>query len=149
MAGCRVGYLVSTQAIVQDLLKFRSMYEVNSFGLIVAETMLENHHFVQEYCHKVRRTKKILVNLAIKNKIPVVNTHTNFLHFDFGKNKQDFIKNLENSNILVRGGIKVQGYENYLRVSIGPLNAFSKVIEEMRKMENLHNQNEFVKLDES
>ena len=133
MAGCRVGYLVSNQTVAQNLLKFRSMYEVNSFALLIAETMLENHHFVQEYCDKVSRTKKILVNLAINNEIPVVNTHTNFLHFDFGKNKQNVIKNLESSEILVKGGIKVQGYENYLRVSIGPLNAFSKVIEVMNK----------------
>ena len=132
MAGCRMGYLVTNPKLSQELLRFRPMYEVNSFGILVAETMLENYHFVLNYCNKVNKTKKNLFKIAKEYKIPTFKTYTNFMHFDFGKNKQNIIENFKKDKILISGGLRVEGYDNYTRISIGTMNSAQKIIQQMK-----------------
>ena len=43
------------------------------------------------------------------------------MHFDFKDRKKLIIDECIDNNILLSGGLKVKGYENYTRVSIGPL----------------------------
>ena len=49
LAGCRVGYLVAQHHLAQRLYRFRPMYEVNAFGVLVTMTILENQEIVDTY----------------------------------------------------------------------------------------------------
>ena len=120
MAGCRVGYLVTNPELALELLRFRLMYEVNSFGILVTKVMLENYNEIVNYCNLVNESKKILSKLSQECNIPFIDTKANFMYFDFVENLDKVIKDLSDKNVLVRGGIKVPGLESFLRISVGP-----------------------------
>ena len=61
MAGCRIGYLVSNDKVIEYLLKFRPMYEVNSFGVMTAQIIIDNIQLFYNYCKDVNLAKEKIV----------------------------------------------------------------------------------------
>ena len=105
MAGCRIGYLVSNAKIIDYLLKFRPMYEVNSFGVMTAQIILDNIQLFNNYCKDVKLAKDKIIKASEKTGIDVIKTSTNFLHFDFKDEKQKIIDQCIQNDILLGGGI--------------------------------------------
>ena len=58
LAGCRIGFLVSSADLSRQLYKFRPMYEVNSFGILAACKVLEKYEYVRAYCDEVEKSKQ-------------------------------------------------------------------------------------------
>jgi histidinol-phosphate aminotransferase len=131
LAGCRIGFLVSSADLASQLYKFRPMYEVNSFGILAASKVLEKYEYVRAYCDEVEKSKQQMSLEAKKLKIPYISTETNFLHFDFAEHKEQVKNNLLSQDILVEGEMNIPGLEKYLRITIGPLSFMQPVFDEM------------------
>jgi len=132
LAGCRIGYLISQPKLADRLYRLRPMYEVNSIAIIIATELLKNEQLVKKYLKETNEGKKYLISeLKILN-INYLNTYANFLHIDLKKKwiaENIFKKN----NILVKGGPGVKGYENYLRITLGPKKYMKLVVEVIKK----------------
>lgn len=129
LAGCRVGYLVAQLKLAQRLYRLRPMYEVNSFGVLAAMTILEHPELVEAYLIDTENGRAYIKQSLDTLGLKYIDTKTNFIHIDFSEDRNDIEKLFISHKILVRGGPGVSGYENYLRISLGPVESMMPVID--------------------
>ena len=90
-----------------------------------------NSDWAAEFGSEINDSKQQISSVARKLTICHTTTETNFLHFDFGSNKKRAEKNLRNQKVLASGGVGVPGYEQFLRITLGPFNMMQPVIDEL------------------
>ena len=57
-AGCRVGMTFSNPHYIENISKFRQMYEISGVSMKYCEFLLNNHHLVDIYCREVVDEKR-------------------------------------------------------------------------------------------
>lgn len=134
LAGLRVGYLMAGAEVAQLLYRFRPMYEINSIGVLAALQLLDNPQIVEDYLTETEAGRKYLLDFLRTRGLDFRNTSTNFIHIDFRNNKQAALDEFSKSGILIRGGLPIEGYENFLRISIGPISVMKKLSEAMQRV---------------
>ena len=119
-AGCRVGMTFSNPHYVENISKFRQMYEISGVSLKYCEFLLNNHHLVDTYIQEVVEEKTKVVSM-LKN-YEVIDSNCNWIHFnnqdDNKKTKEIFDKH----KVLVKY-CKVHPYgfrDNWCRMTIQP-----------------------------
>lgn len=95
-AGCRVGYIVSNQANMEVLNKYRFMYEINSIAVKYTEALLDQYELVQDHISNVLQGKSEIVSLLRDKSIEVVDTDSSWF----------FIKRDDNQNLLTKDGLR-------------------------------------------
>lgn len=134
LAGRRVGYLIAQAKLARRLYKLRPMYEINFIAILIVTELLKNERLVKKYLRETEMGKNFLIlNLKMLN-FNYLKTNANFLHINFGKKKQIAEKFFRKKNILVKGGPEVKGYENYLRITLGPKHEMQPVINTIKKI---------------
>jgi histidinol-phosphate aminotransferase len=128
LAGLRVGYLLAHTEIAQLLYRFRPMYEVNSIGIMVAMRLLDEPRVTESYLANTEEGRKYLLEFSEKKGLDFRDTHTNFVYIDFGNKKQVVIDECLKSGILIRGGLSIEGFKTYLRISLGPIEAMQTLV---------------------
>tara|TARA_X000000950_G_scaffold289404_1_gene412978 strand:- start:46211 stop:47272 length:1062 start_codon:yes stop_codon:yes gene_type:complete len=128
IAGLRVGYLVSNKKIINILKKIRPMYEINSLGAFISSQLLQNQKIVKNNLKNQLIGKNFLVKELKKLKYEYIETHANFIHINLNKNYNFIIKKLSKKKILVNTSMKIKGFENFIRITIGPKNLMEEVI---------------------
>jgi len=106
LAGLRLGYILSNEQIIEQILKIRGPWDVNHFAVFVAEIVLKNKSYFKKKLNTFVKVKQNLYLFFQNNNIPVYHTYTNFLIIKINKNKQ-FINKLKQNKILVNS---VEGY---------------------------------------
>ena len=129
LAGCRVGYLIAQQQLSNRLYRVRPMCETNAFGILAGMWMLNHPEIKSDYLSQIKEGREQLKSFLKLNEIRFIDTQANFLHIDVGAFRDTIESSLLQHGILVRGGPGVEGYENYLRVSIGPVETMMKLIQ--------------------
>ena len=79
-AGCRVGMTFSNPHYIENISKFRQMYEITGVSLKYCKFLLDNHHLVDIYCKEVVEEKKKVVSM-LKN-YEVIDSQCNWIHLD-------------------------------------------------------------------
>lgn len=137
LAGLRVGYLAANKELAQLLYRFRPMYEVNAIGILAVLQVLRNAAITEEYVAKTVLGRQHLLTYLKARSIPFRETHTNFIHINFGSRKRLAVRVFEDASILVRGGLAVPGFEDYLRITIGPEMAMATLIDAIESVLSL------------
>lgn len=133
LAGLRIGYVVADSSLAKLLYRFRPMYEVNSIAVLFALEILDNWELVDEYIRATDAGKKYLLKEFKALSFKTIDTYANFIHVDFGINKDNILSGFRRDGILIRGGLDVKGFENYTRISVGNIEVMKKVIESINK----------------
>ena len=63
---------------------------------------------------------------------------TNFIYINLGKKINYFHNKLNKEGILARKGMGVKGYENYLRITLGPSEQMKIFISKLKKLKILN-----------
>ena len=134
MAGLRVGYAMGDPVVISVLTKYRPMYEANSVGIYFALKVLDNWSIAEEYGQKTIEGRQRFVDFLRARGFPVINTEANFMHVDFGADREFILKALDAAGILVRGMLPITGFENYTRFSVGPWDVMSQVADEVDRI---------------
>jgi len=134
LAGLRVGYLLAQPEMAQLLYRFRPMYEVNAIGILAAIRILDNPQVVENYLTETEKGRNCLLEFVKSRRVDFRDTKTNFFHIDFGDKKQAAIDEFSRSGILIRGGLSIEGFETYLRVTLGPLAVMKTLISAMLRV---------------
>ena len=133
LAGLRAGYIISNKKIINELNKFKPMYEINSIACYILEVLLKKPNIVENYVASVNRGKIFFEKKLKILKINFLPTYANFIHIDLGSKKKMIEKSLYNKKILTRKGPGVKGLENYLRITLGPIDELKKVLKVLNK----------------
>ena len=119
-AGCRVGMTFSNPHYIENISKFRQMYEISGVSMKYCEFLLNNHHLVDIYCQEVVDEKKKVVSM-LKN-YEVVDSNCNWIHFNNQDDNKKTKEILDKHKVLVKY-CKLHHYgfrENWCRMTIQP-----------------------------
>ena len=119
-AGCRVGMTFSNPHYIENISKFRQMYEISGVSMKYCEFLLNNHHLVDIYCQEVIDEKKKVISM-LKN-YEVVDSNCNWIHFNNQDNNKKTKEILEKHKVLVKY-CKLHHYgfrDNWCRMTIQP-----------------------------
>ena len=133
LAGLRAGYLISNKKLIFELYKYKPMYEINSAASKAVLFLLKNQKYVKDYINQTLIGKSFFEKELKKIKIPFLKTYANFIHIKLSTKKNRIEAELKKRKILTRKGPGVIGYEDYLRITLGPKNEMKKVITVLNK----------------
>lgn len=133
LAGLRIGYVVADSSLAKLLYRFRPMYEINSIAVLFALEILDNWKLVDEYIRATDAGKKYLLKEFKALSFKTIDTYANFIHVDFGINKDNILSGFRRDGILIRGGLGVKGFEGFTRISVGNIEEMKKVVESINK----------------
>lgn len=128
LAGLRIGYIIASVPLAALLYKFRPMYEVNSIALLFAEAIFDNWEEVESYLAQTRQGRAYLLKELRRLNFPHVDTYANFIHIDFKRKKKLAEVLFEKGGVKVRSGLPILGFENYLRITLGPKSEMKKFV---------------------
>ena len=119
-AGSRVGMTFSNPHYIENISKFRQMYEISGVSMKYCEFLLNNHHLVDIYCREVVDEKKKVVSML--KHYEVVDSNCNWIHFNNQEDNKRTKEILEKHKVLVKY-CKLHPYgfrDNWCRMSIQP-----------------------------
>ncbi|MDP2664316.1 MAG: histidinol-phosphate transaminase [bacterium] len=128
LVSSRVGYVISQENNIQELLKIRGPYDVNMFAKIGVLAALEDLSYMEGYIREVMGESKPRLERFLKEKgIFFYPSQANYLLLKL-PNAEQTIEGLKSKGILVRPKKSPDG-EMCLRVSIGTAEDTAKFIE--------------------
>ena len=119
-AGCRVGMTFSNPHYIENISKFRQMYEISGVSMKYCEFLLNNHHLVDIYCQEVIDEKKKVISML--KHYEVVDSNCNWIHFNNQDDNKKTKEILEKHKVLVKY-CKLHHYgfrDNWCRMTIQP-----------------------------
>ena len=119
-AGCRVGMTFSNPHYIENISKFRQMYEITGVSMKYCEFLLDNYHIVERYINDVIKERKKVLTL-MKN-FNILDSEANWIHFNTHDDNLKTKQILEKHKVLVKY-CKVHPYgarENWCRMTIPP-----------------------------
>jgi histidinol-phosphate aminotransferase len=120
MAGLRVGYLLAQPEVVQEFMKVRQPYSVDSFSQWVAQTVFrERMVFEQGIRDIVRGRELMLTELKAMEGVEVFPSEANFVLFRVEHAAALWRDLLHNHSVLIRDFSRARGLEDCLRVTVG------------------------------
>lgn len=135
LAGCRVGFIATNKKLANRLYNLRPMYEINSLGVMIVNEILKKDVFVNKNLNAQLEGKKYLIKEVKKMKLQYLDGNANFIHIDLGSKKNKAERTFLKNKILIRGGLNITGYKNFLRVSLAPKRIMKKVIKILKDIQ--------------
>jgi histidinol-phosphate aminotransferase len=119
-AGLRIGVLVASQAIVEELNKIRLPYNINSLSQAVAVTALKHKTVIKRQISLLISEREKLYNALSKlRSLIVYPSETNFIMFRTSSDASAVHRKLKQAGILIKSLNKPGPLKNCLRVTIG------------------------------
>ena len=118
--GCRVGMTFSNPHYIENISKFRQMYEISGVSMKYCEFLLDNYHIVNNYINEVIEEKTKVISM-LKN-YEVVDSNCNWIHFNNQDDNKKTKEILEKHKVLVKY-CKLHPYgfrDNWCRMTIQP-----------------------------
>jgi histidinol-phosphate aminotransferase len=119
-AGCRVGMTFSNPHYIENISKFRQMYEISGVSMKYCEFLLDNYNLVETYIRKVIDEKEKIISM-LKN-YEVVDSNCNWIHFNNQDDNKKTKEIFEKHKVLVKY-CKLHPYgfrDNWCRMTIQP-----------------------------
>jgi len=136
LAGARIGYLICSEQISEQLKKVTLPFVLNHFSEIVLNTILKDSNILTDIKNKIRQVVQDRDKMfyAIRNnndtKISVYDSHANFLLVRFSE--EEHFKNaltaLQNKNIKILDLSHIPSLPYSMRISIGTPNENDMVL---------------------
>ncbi|MFD1395027.1 histidinol-phosphate transaminase [Kroppenstedtia eburnea] len=118
LAAFRIGYGVTSEAIVGELNKVREPFNTNRIAQRAARAALTDQEFVQR-CQKANREGiEQIQRQLVEWGLSAFPTQGNFLLIDTGRPADEVYQSLLKQGIIIRSGAAL-GYPTHIRVTIG------------------------------
>jgi len=136
LAGARIGYLISSEQISEQLNKVTLPFVLNHFSEIALNTILEDNNILTNIKNKIQQVtqdRNKMLDEIRNNKdasINVYDSHANFLlvRFSEGKHFRNALIALQNKNIKILDLSHIPSLPYSMRISIGTPNENDMVL---------------------
>jgi len=119
LAGLRLGYLISNRNIINELLKVKAPFNVNSLTQDICSMMLDYRDYMNERKNEILEQRDYLVQqLREIENIKVYDTSANFVLIKVADSNKIAAK-LREKDISVRNFNNFQGLRNCIRITVG------------------------------
>lgn len=120
-AGLRAGYLAGSCKIIDELSKWRLLYEINQVAVKFASYMLDNMAEVIDYAEKTRKERELLVSLLEGAGYDVIPSKTNWLHMHGRDENNKVLDVLERHNVFFKTDSRIPvDSRDWIRLTVGP-----------------------------
>lgn len=133
IAGLRVGYLLSGEDVMRELLKLHNPKSVNALGQVAALAALEDREFREAYVAEVRAAREALVAALRDRGADARSTRANFVLVRVA-DPGGLVQALESAGVFVRDRSHIRGFEGYVRITVGTRAQMEEVV---RRMDHL------------
>lgn len=130
LAGIRVGYAVSSEKIIEALMKVKLVFNVNLLAQAAALAVLQDPRHIQKSIQQNKRSLKRLCDYFDSKGLEYVPSFANFVFVNFGCPVLEVIQHLSKDGIFITPGT-VWGYDTWGRISTGSDEAMTAVIHSM------------------
>ena len=120
IAGMRLGFAASSPDIAPILVAVKPMYEVTVLSTLLGEYILQHYDRVESYAEQVREGRELLAKFFLSKGFHVPECHGNFLHVDFGAQRQNITRALRNKKVLFKESFEHPSLARYCRFTVGP-----------------------------
>jgi histidinol-phosphate aminotransferase len=134
LVAARVGYVISQEENLQELMKIRGPYDVNMFAKMAVLAALKDMSYVEDYVREaMQESKPRLEKFLSEIGISFYPSSANFL-FLTAPNPKQLIENLKAEGVLVRSK-KGPGGKDGVRIAIGTLEDTEKLVKAFGKLD--------------
>ncbi|MBI4833585.1 MAG: histidinol-phosphate aminotransferase family protein [Planctomycetes bacterium] len=120
LAAARIGFGVAHPHIVSNLKKGQCIFEISGLAVRLAEFIVDNDSLVWNYVKDADIGKQYLIRKVKSIGFALRDTYSNFILIDCGGETGEIVNKLAHKGIIVASGLKIPGFENYIRVTTGP-----------------------------
>jgi len=134
LAGLRVGFLVGSKYLIENISKVRPMHEITSISALAVEWILDYPELINEYCEVLNVSKKYLEEHFFDLKIGYRDSDANFIFAylpDNGRTKK-MIDKLKKCKILLKHPFKKGCLKGWVRMTVGTIEDSKRLIKEIR-----------------
>lgn len=139
LAGLRVGYMVASKEIIDEIMKVKMVFNINSLSQKIALIILKYKDEMSKYINIILQERdKLVAELSKKDELTVFNTDANFILFRMKTDAQFLFSELLKNGILIRNLNEPGLLKNCLRVTVGKPDenfAFMSVINKVLKQQ--------------
>ncbi|MCX7856569.1 MAG: pyridoxal phosphate-dependent class II aminotransferase [Deltaproteobacteria bacterium] len=135
LAGCRIGYLVANEELIERLKKAQPPWTVNTIAMVLAKLFIDDEEFARNTLQLIRKERKYLERELSKLGFTVFPSTTNFLLIKLkdGQSSKELKWKLLNKGILIRDCSNFFGLgENFIRVCVKRRKENKRLIEALR-----------------
>ena len=120
-AGLRFGSIISNKTNISFIEKIKPMYETTGISLKYVDFLIKNYYIVDDYITQTMSEKKILINKLESKNFEIIDSHSNWIHFNDGFDNTSVMKHFSHHNILSKFvDIPYSKYKNWCRLTIQP-----------------------------
>jgi histidinol-phosphate aminotransferase len=134
VANLRLGYLVSNQENIKNLLKVISPYSVNGIAVKCAFAALDDYDYAKSYVKEINQNKIRLYNELRKLSIGYFESDANFVLINAGEKCKEYYEKLKQRGILVRDRSNDPLLKGYLRITIGANEQMEKLVKALKEI---------------
>lgn len=127
LAGLRVGYAISSEKIIDALIKVKLVFNVNLLAQAAALAALQDPRHIQKSIQQNKKSLKRLYDYFDSTGLEYVPSFANFVFVNFGRPVLEVIQYLSRDGIFITPGT-VWGYDTWGRISTGSDEAMTAVI---------------------
>ncbi|MBP7127004.1 histidinol-phosphate aminotransferase family protein [Myxococcota bacterium] len=128
IAGLRVGYLLAGPYLIGHLRKLYNPKSVNALAQVGARAALADVDAREAYIAQVRGARAFLVTELRRRGAEVRNSEANFINVRVRDPKR-LVQALESVAVFVRDRSHLEGFEGYIRITIGTLSQMNDLVE--------------------
>ncbi len=134
MAGIRLGYLISNKGVIDELLKVKPPYNVNSITQEIGITILDHIEYMKKNTSSILKERDYIIrHLKSIDKIKVYDTYANFIFLKV-PDADMLCRALRDLSIGIRNFNNCQGISNHVRVGVGQRHENDQLIEKIKEL---------------
>jgi histidinol-phosphate aminotransferase len=134
-AGLRVGVLVASPMVIEELNKIRLPYNINTLSQAAAVAALKHKNIIERQISLLISERENLYNVLSQMKgITVYPSETNFILFKTSTDATRIYTKLKQAGILIKNLNRPGPLKNCLRVTVGKPEENNEFIAELRKV---------------
>ncbi len=133
LAGLRIGYGISSPAIISYMERVRDPFNVNILAQVAACAAIDDKAFVKKTLSHVEKEKKKFYSVFAKMKLRYVESATNFVLVDVERDCKEVFERLLREGVIVRD-MKAWGLDSFIRVTIGAPGENRKFVKALGKI---------------
>ena len=133
LAGLRIGFAVSSEAIIEAMLKIKQTFNVGSISQEAALGGIKDKAHIRKTVELNNASMRRMETGFDEMGLDYIKSYTNFIFVDMGKDSQDIYEQLMSRGFIVKPGA-IWGYKSWIRVSTGTLDQTEKFIGTLKKI---------------
>jgi histidinol-phosphate aminotransferase len=119
LAGLRIGVLMGSAGVMNDVRRVASPYSVNSVALACLPAALADHDYVRDYAMQIRASRESFQQQLCEWGLRFWPSQANFVLISIGPRHAEFVQAMRTKGILVRDRSSDPGCEGCVRITLG------------------------------